>query len=106
GALDTVRMVDELRARHAPLCTSADVDMLEQLYGAIRQYADAIGSLLITQRQFDVDANGELHIEPEARGALEARRLKVKDIVARIHDLPVAAPKTPEATRYFGAETA
>ena len=105
GALETEQSTRALRSRLGPLCTADDAELLVQLEGALRQYADAIGSLLIEQRRYSLDGESELAIEPKARRALEMRRLKVKAIVDRIRDLPTAAPKTPDAIRYFGAET-
>jgi hypothetical protein len=110
--LDRHRGVSETREQIASaeplvraMCEAHHCELLRQLEAALKSYEDALGSLLMKQDRYPLSTDGALEIEGGAREACESRRLKVKAIVGRLLDDPDLRPLTPEAVRYFGAET-
>jgi hypothetical protein len=87
------------------MCEPYQAELLSQLDEALTNYADAMEALLVDQHKYPLGPNNERTIDAETRTACEVRRLAVKAIVGRILDAPETAPLTPEAVRYFGAET-
>jgi hypothetical protein len=86
-------------------CGAAQIELFRLLESALGSYADAMGSLLMEQRTFPLAESGERELDPAIRRACESRRLRVKDIVRRLLWDEAMDPLTPEAVKYYGAET-
>lgn len=105
GASDTREQVRLMRPLVLSMCAPYQAELLSQLDEALAKYADAMEALLLDQHEYPLGSNNDRTIDPKTRTACEVRRLAVKAIVGRILDGAEAAPLTPEAVRYFGAET-
>jgi hypothetical protein len=105
GASYARSQVHSMKPLVLSMCEPYHAELFSQLDEALAKYADAMEALLLDRQEYPLGPNNERKIDAETQTACEVRRLAVKAIVGRILDSSDAAPLTPEAVRYFGAET-
>ena len=85
-------------------CSAHERGLFEMVLAELNGYAMTIQSMLLRPMPFDLEASGDLKMEPGIKRSCEDRRLAIRSLAGRLLR-PLDEPLQEAAVRFMGAET-